>query len=35
VNEDQITAKFEDGILNVTVPLPQQATRKAKKVEIH
>lgn len=35
VNEDQITAKFENGILNVTVPLPQQATRKAKKVDIH
>jgi len=35
VNEDQITAKFENGILNVTVPLPQQATRKAKKIDIH
>ncbi|MGH7635950.1 MAG: Hsp20/alpha crystallin family protein, partial [Gemmatimonadaceae bacterium] len=34
VDEDAITADFDNGVLHVTVPVPQQQQNKAKRVQI-
>jgi len=34
VNEDQISATCENGVLEITIPLPQQQQRKGRKVQV-
>jgi HSP20 family protein len=34
VNADQVEAKFNDGVLEISLPAPKQAERKTKKVQI-
>ena len=34
VNEEQISASFSDGVLEVRVPLPEPATKSARKIKI-
>jgi len=35
VNEDQISATFNDGVLEVRVPLPQEQQRRGRRIEIN
>ncbi len=34
VNEDQITASYDNGVLEVTVPLPQEQQQRGRRIEI-
>jgi HSP20 family molecular chaperone IbpA len=34
VNEDEISASFNDGVLEVRVPVPQESQQRGRKIEI-